>query len=172
MSGSVSPDQRTEIDPAVLADAVSSAVAAHHDEPGPLLEVLHAVQAELGWVPPRPRRLVADRLNLSRAEVHGVVTFYPTSAQSPPADDQVRVCAPRPASPVGARDLVDARASSGSASTSASTTADGSLASSTRSSASATARSGRPSRSTACSTAGSTPPVSTLLTRPLERGTP
>ena len=45
-------------------------------EPGPLLEILHAVQNELGCVPPEAVPLIADALNLSRAEVHGVVSFY------------------------------------------------------------------------------------------------
>ena len=45
-------------------------------EPGPLLEILHAVQDELGCVPPEAVPLIADALNLSRAEVHGVVSFY------------------------------------------------------------------------------------------------
>src|SRR6266436_1104252 len=44
--------------------------------PGPLLEVLHAIQAALGYVPAGAVPVVAEVLNLSRAEVHGVVTFY------------------------------------------------------------------------------------------------
>ena len=59
-----------------VGSAVDLAVAAHRGDQGPLLEVLHAVQAELGYVPTEAARLVADRLNLSRADVHGVVTFY------------------------------------------------------------------------------------------------
>jgi formate dehydrogenase subunit gamma len=46
------------------------------DRPGPLLEVLHGVQAALGCVPDGAVPVVAEVLNLSRAEVHGVVTFY------------------------------------------------------------------------------------------------
>ena len=42
----------------------------------PLLEILHAVQNELGCVPPEAVPLIAEALNLSRAEVHGVVSFY------------------------------------------------------------------------------------------------
>jgi formate dehydrogenase subunit gamma len=51
-------------------------VADHQGRPGPLLEVLHAIQAALGFVPPAAVPVVAEALNLSRAEVHGVVTFY------------------------------------------------------------------------------------------------
>jgi formate dehydrogenase subunit gamma len=91
-----------------VAQAVDLAVAAHRDDEGPLLEVLHAVQAELGWVPNEATRLVADRLNLSRAEVHGVVTFYADLRQSPPARHTVRVCAAEACQARGSRDLVDA----------------------------------------------------------------
>src|SRR5579862_5921359 len=44
--------------------------------PGGLLQILHAVQELLGFVPPDAVPLIAHELNLSRAEVHGVVTFY------------------------------------------------------------------------------------------------
>src|SRR5207249_11879925 len=44
--------------------------------PGPLLEVLHPIQAAPGYVPVAALPIVAEVLNLSRAEVHGVVTFY------------------------------------------------------------------------------------------------
>jgi formate dehydrogenase subunit gamma len=91
-----------------VVQAVDLAVAAHRDDEGPLLEVLHAVQAELGWVSPEATRLVADRLNLSRAEVHGVVTFYADLRQSPPAEHLVRVCAAEACQARGSRDLVDA----------------------------------------------------------------
>jgi formate dehydrogenase subunit gamma len=91
-----------------VVQAVDLAVAAHRDDEGPLLEVLHAVQAELGWVPNEATRLVADRLNLSRAEVHGVVTFYADLRQSPPARHHVRVCAAEACQARGSRDLVDA----------------------------------------------------------------
>ncbi len=44
--------------------------------PGGLLQILHAVQEALGFVPPDAAPLIAHELNLSRAEVHGVVSFY------------------------------------------------------------------------------------------------
>ena len=56
--------------------AVALAVEKTRGEPGPLLEILHAVQAQLGCVPPESVPLIADALNLSRAEVHGVISFY------------------------------------------------------------------------------------------------
>src|ERR1700685_4057352 len=56
--------------------AVRRACGEGEDKPGALLPVLHAVQDAIGFVPPEAVGLVASELNLSRAEVHGVVTFY------------------------------------------------------------------------------------------------
>jgi formate dehydrogenase subunit gamma len=56
--------------------AVRRIVAELKGRPGPLIEVLHAIQADLGYVPEAAVAPVAEGLNLSRAEVHGVVTFY------------------------------------------------------------------------------------------------
>src|SRR5260370_16531064 len=60
--------------------------------PGPLLEVLHAIQAALGYVPAGAVPVVAEVLNLSRAEVHGVVTFYHYFRRSRPGAHTVSVC--------------------------------------------------------------------------------
>ena len=60
--------------------------------PGPLIEVLHAIQAQLGHVPPAAVPLVAAELNLSRAEVHGVVSFYHFFRTTPPGNHTVSVC--------------------------------------------------------------------------------
>ena len=53
-------------------------------EPGALLPVLHAIQDALGYVPPAAVPLIADGLNLSRAEVHGVISFYHYFRDTPP----------------------------------------------------------------------------------------
>ena len=57
-------------------DTVRQIIANMKSRPGPLIEVLHAIQAQLGYVPQGAVAVVADGLNLSRAEVHGVVSFY------------------------------------------------------------------------------------------------
>lgn len=56
--------------------AVRQACADGADQPGALLPILHAVQDAIGFVPAEAVSLIASELNLSRAEVHGVVTFY------------------------------------------------------------------------------------------------
>ena len=57
-------------------DGIIAIIRRHADLEGPLLPILHAIQAEYGWVSEATIRLVAQELNLSRAEVHGVVSFY------------------------------------------------------------------------------------------------
>ena len=55
---------------------IGEIVAEHHRREGPLLPVLHAVQAEFGCIDAESEALIAKGLNLSRADVHGVVSFY------------------------------------------------------------------------------------------------
>ena len=110
-----------------VVQAVDIAVAAHRDDEGPLLEVLHSVQAELGWIPPEATRLVAERLNLSRADVHGVVTFYADFRDRPPAAHVLRVCAAEACQARGSRDLVGVSRATARCRSRASRPPDGSL---------------------------------------------
>ncbi|MGD9962059.1 NAD(P)H-dependent oxidoreductase subunit E [Nocardioides sp.] len=89
-----------------VASAVDAAVATHRDDRGALLPVLHAIQREIGWLPPEVTGLVAQALNLSRAEVHGVITFYADFRQQPPARRTVRVCGAEACQARGARALL------------------------------------------------------------------
>jgi formate dehydrogenase subunit gamma len=77
---------------ATQSDTVRRIVADLKNRPGPLLEVLHAVQAALGYVPEGAVPLVAQGLNVSRAEVHGVVTFYHYFRRTPPGKHVVSLC--------------------------------------------------------------------------------
>ncbi len=58
------------------SDTVERILALHKDVPGALLPILHDVQDALGHVPPGAVAAIAQSLNLSRAEVHGVMTYY------------------------------------------------------------------------------------------------
>ena len=73
-------------------EAVLRVVAAHRTRPGALIEILHGVQAELGFIPPAAVPVLAQELNLSRAEVHGVVSFYHYFRHSAPGQQTIRVC--------------------------------------------------------------------------------
>lgn len=61
-------------------------------KPGALLPILHGIQEKLGYVPPEAIPVIASELNLTRAEVHGVVTFYHDFRSKPPGRHVVRVC--------------------------------------------------------------------------------
>ena len=67
-------------------------VERHGTEPGALLPLLHAVQAALGYVPAEAVPPIAKRLNLSRAEVHGVVSYYHFFRNRPPGRTVVQIC--------------------------------------------------------------------------------
>lgn len=78
----------TQISTARIGDII----AAHHHREGPLLPILNDVQAAFGCVDPEAEALIAKGLNISRADVHGVVSFY--HAFKPQADPRpvVQVC--------------------------------------------------------------------------------
>jgi formate dehydrogenase subunit gamma len=59
---------------------------------GPLLPILHEIQHAFGHVPEAAVPVIAEVLNLTRAEVYGVVTFYPDFRRAPPGRHVVRLC--------------------------------------------------------------------------------
>jgi len=73
--------------------------------PGPLIEILHSVQAALGHVPPDAIPTIANILNVSRAEVHGVVTFYHFFRETPPGRHTVSLCRAESCQAMGADEL-------------------------------------------------------------------
>lgn len=75
-----------------VAQMIGRIVAVHHGREGPLLPILHDVQAALGHVSEDAIRIIADALNLSRAEVHGVVSFYHDFTAAPDPRPVVRLC--------------------------------------------------------------------------------
>ncbi len=73
--------------------------------PGALLPVLHGVQDALGYVPPGAVTLIASELNLSRAEVHGVVTFYHYFRTTKPGRQILQLCRAEACQSLGAAAL-------------------------------------------------------------------
>jgi formate dehydrogenase subunit gamma len=71
---------------------VRSAMERHANEPGALLPILHDVQDALGYIPADVVPVIAKGLNLSRAEVHGVVTYYHHFRTEPAGHTVVQVC--------------------------------------------------------------------------------
>jgi formate dehydrogenase subunit gamma len=88
-------------------DAVLRVVAANRSRPGALIEILHGVQAELGFIPPAAVPVLAEELNISRAEVHGVVTFYHYFRHHAPGRQVLRVCQAESCQSVGADALTE-----------------------------------------------------------------
>jgi formate dehydrogenase subunit gamma len=75
-----------------MVDEIEKIIGRFRGQPGPLLIVLHAIQEEFGYIPEEAEPVVADGLNLSRAEVHGVVTFYHYFRHHPPGRHVVQIC--------------------------------------------------------------------------------
>ena len=78
--------------PRAADEVVVSAIAKNRHLPGALLPILHAIQDELGFIPPDEVARIADGLNLSHAEVHGVISFYHDFRTTPPGRHVVKVC--------------------------------------------------------------------------------
>lgn len=89
-----------------VAALVRDVAASLRTQRGALLPILHAVQGALGHVPPEAIPVLADELNLSRADVHGVVSFYHDFRTEPAGRATVRVCRAEACQAVGARELV------------------------------------------------------------------
>jgi formate dehydrogenase subunit gamma len=74
--------------------------------PGALLPILHALQDEFGYIHEEAIPLVAETLNLSKADVHGVVSFYHDFRHSPPGRHVLRICRAEACQSMGCESLV------------------------------------------------------------------
>ena len=79
----------------------------HKGLEGPLLPILHAVQGHFGYVPPELEADVAVALNLSAAEVRGVISFYHDFRSEPAGEHQVKICCAEACQARGSRSLAD-----------------------------------------------------------------
>jgi len=89
------------------ADTIPVAdLVARHVRPGrPLLSILHGIQAEAGYLPAGVIAPLALALNLSRAEVHGFITYYPHFHTTPPAAIVIQLCRAEACQSMGAEAL-------------------------------------------------------------------
>jgi formate dehydrogenase subunit gamma len=74
------------------AEVIEQVLAEERSRPGALLPILHAIQDRLGFIPPASLARIADAVNLSRAEVHGVLTFYHDFRTAPAGRHVVQLC--------------------------------------------------------------------------------
>lgn len=87
------------------ADLAADIIARHDRTEGPLLPILHDLQAAFGHVPAQAVALIAAALNLSRAEVHGVVSFYHDFRAEPAGRTVVKLCRAEACQARGGREL-------------------------------------------------------------------
>ncbi len=71
---------------------VQEIIAKLKDKPGALLPILHDIQNALGYIPADRVPDIASALNLSRAEVHGVISFYHYFRDTPPGKQTIHIC--------------------------------------------------------------------------------
>jgi len=88
-------------------DRAEAIIAARAAEPGATLPILHDLQAAFGYVPPEAVPLLAQALNVTRAEVHGVVSFYHEYRRHPPGRHVLRLCRAEACQALGCESLAD-----------------------------------------------------------------
>jgi formate dehydrogenase subunit gamma len=76
----------------MLADALTNILDRHKGREGALLPILHDIQAGAGYISEEAVRTIADALNLTRAEVHGVVSFYHDFKTTPDLRPVIKLC--------------------------------------------------------------------------------
>jgi len=82
-------------------------IDAHLELEGPALPILHALQETFGHVPREAVPMVASALNVSRAEMHGIVTFYHDFREEPAGEHVVKVCRAESCQSRGGREIGD-----------------------------------------------------------------
>jgi len=84
----------------------ASQIIAHFDaRPEMLVQILHAFLERFAWIPEAAIRQLAEELNLSRADVHGVVSFYHDFRTVPPGRHVVRICQAEACQAMGSSEL-------------------------------------------------------------------
>jgi formate dehydrogenase subunit gamma len=91
----------------IADDEIQAVVAPLASLPGALLPILHALQDKYGHVPKQSVPLIAKALNLSRAEVHGVITYYHHFRDHPAGRHTLRLCRAEACQAVGSDKLAD-----------------------------------------------------------------
>ena len=93
-------------------EAARAVIRDYLGEEGPLLPILHALQENFGFIPREAEPLIADMLNITRAEVHGVISFYHDFRRAPAGRHVLKLCRAEACQSMGseanARRLLDA----------------------------------------------------------------
>lgn len=94
--------------PAPAAEDIRAVIAPHLGLEGPLLPMLHAIQQAFGHVPETAVPVLAETLNLGRAEVHGVISFYHDFRAAPAGRHILKICRAEACQSMGANALAAA----------------------------------------------------------------
>jgi formate dehydrogenase subunit gamma len=89
------------------ADLAAARIRELQHLPGALLPILHALQEEFGYVDESAVPVVAEALNISHAEVHGVITFYHDFRHKPPGRHILQVCRAESCQAMGCNKLIE-----------------------------------------------------------------
>ena len=88
-----------------MEQVIAQQILQYREVPGGLLPLLHAIQAKIGYVPPESVAAIAKGLNLSRAEVHGVISFYHDFRSAPAGRHVLQICRAEACQAMGSRVL-------------------------------------------------------------------
>jgi formate dehydrogenase subunit gamma len=88
-----------------IAEVLTTIIAHYRDVPGGLLPLLHALQEALGYIPAAAVPAIARGLQLSRAEVHGVISFYHDFRSEPAGKHILQICRAEACQAMGSRAL-------------------------------------------------------------------
>jgi formate dehydrogenase subunit gamma len=89
------------------ADRAQARIRELEHLPGALLPILHALQEEFGYIDAAATPMIADALNLSRAEVHGVISFYHDFRHAAPGRHVMKICRAESCQSMGCDALID-----------------------------------------------------------------
>ncbi|MBL4928228.1 formate dehydrogenase subunit gamma [Fuscibacter oryzae] len=95
------------LDSVQTTERVAEILNRHRGMEGALLPILHAIQEEFGHVPQEALPIIAQDLNLSRAEVHGVMSFYHDFREKPAGAHVLKLCRAESCQSVGADRVAD-----------------------------------------------------------------
>ena len=88
-------------------EACATVIARHQTVEGATLPILHAIQAAFGHIPDAAMPMLAQALNLTRAEIYGIVTFYHDFRRNPPGRHVLRLCRAEACQSMGGDELAE-----------------------------------------------------------------
>ena len=84
---------------------IQAVIDAHRDRPGAMLPILHAIQDRFGFIPDDAVPMIAETLRHTRAEVHGIISFYHHFRTHPAGRSVIQICRAEACQSVGSRQL-------------------------------------------------------------------